>query len=442
MRLFSIFAAIVVGALIYGFVLERDKIAALFAADRSAEATANTAADGEDTPTEGNPGADAVHVVAVRSTARRVDTSVVVRGQTEADRQVELLAQTTGEVVSNPLKKGSFVEEGEVLCRLGPGTREATLAEAIARLAEARARVPSAEAQVPSAEASVEEARARVLEANARLREAQINSNAASRLSEEGFASQTRVAQTEAEVEGARAQIVSAEAALKAALSGLESAAAGIEAANAGVESARASVASAEKEIDNLTISAPFSGLLESDTAELGSLLQTGGLCATVIRLDPMVLVGFVPETQVNEVERAAPAVAELSSGDQVEGKVVFVSRAADETTRTFRVEVEVPNPDYLLRDGQTAEIRIQAEGQEAHLLPQSALTLNDDGMLGVRVVSEASQAEFVQVRLLRDTPTGVLITGLPESAEVIIIGQEFVGDGVPVDPSFQELSQ
>ncbi len=438
MRLFSIFAAIIVGALIYGFVLERDQIAALFAADSASEAVAN----GEDTPTEGKPDATKVRVVAVRSTARRVDTSVVVRGQTEADRQVELLAQTTGQVISDPLKKGAFVEQDEILCRLDPGTRDANLAEAVARLAEARAQVPSAEAQVPSAQAAVEEARARVLEANARLREAQINSNAASRLSEEGFASQTRVAQTEAEVEGARAQIVSAEAGLKAAQSGLESAAAGIEAARAGVESAQASVASAKKEIDNLTISAPFSGLLESDTAELGSLLQTGGLCATVIRLDPMVLVGFVPETQVNLVERGASAVAELSSRDQVAGEVVFVSRAADETTRTFRVEVEVPNPDYLLRDGQTAEIRIEAEGKEAHLLPQSALTLNDDGMLGVRVVTQTSQAEFVPVRLLRDTPTGVLITGLPDAADVIIIGQDFVGDGVPVEPSFQELSQ
>lgn len=438
MRLFSIFAAIIVGALIYGFVLERDQIAALFAADSASEAVA----DSEETPTEGKPDATKVRVVAVRSTARRVDTSVVVRGQTEADRQVELLAQTTGQVISDPLKKGAFVEQDEILCRLDPGTRDANLAEAVARLAEARAQVPSAEAQVPSAQAAVEEARARVLEANARLREAQINSNAASRLSEEGFASQTRVAQTEAEVEGARAQIVSAEAGLKAAQSGLESAAAGIEAARAGVESAQASVASAKKEIDNLTISAPFSGLLESDTAELGSLLQTGGLCATVIRLDPMVLVGFVPETQVNLVERGASAVAELSSRDQVAGEVVFVSRAADETTRTFRVEVEVPNPDYLLRDGQTAEIRIEAEGKEAHLLPQSALTLNDDGMLGVRVVTQTSQAEFVPVRLLRDTPTGVLITGLPDAADVIIIGQDFVGDGVPVEPSFQELSQ
>lgn len=442
MRLFSIFAAIVVAALIYGFVLERDQIAALFAADNGEAGAAQANDGGEDAPDDDGAEVKKVRVVAVRSSARLVDTSIVVRGQTEADRQVELLAQTTGQVISDPLKKGAFVEEGEILCRLDPGTRDANLAEAIARLAEARAGVPSAEAQVPSAQASVEEARARVLEANARLREAMMNSNAASRLSQEGFASQTRVAQTEAEVEGARAQIVSAEASLKAAQSGLESASAGIEAARAAVESAQAAVASAQKEIDNLTISAPFSGLLESDTAELGSLLQTGGLCATVIRLDPMVLVGFVPETQVNQVIPGAPAVAELSSGDQVEGEVVFVSRAADETTRTFRVEVEVPNPDYVLRDGQTAEIRIEAEGQEAHLLPQSALTLNDDGLLGVRIVSDQSQAEFVAVRLLRDTPTGVLVTGLSETADVIIIGQEFVGDGVPVEPSFQELGQ
>ncbi len=442
MRLFSILAAIVVGALIYAFVLERDQFAALFASDEES-AQVEQGDDAQDAAAEDEGGdSERVRVVAVRSTARLVDTSIVVRGQTEADRQVQLLAQTTGQVISDPLKKGAFVERGEILCRLDPGTREANLAEAIARLAEARAQVPSAEAQVPSAEASVEEARARVLEANARLREALINSNAASRLSEEGFASQTRVAQTEAEVEGARAQIVSAEAGLKAAQSGLESASAGIEAARAGIESAQATVAAARKEIENLTISAPFSGLLESDTAELGSLLQTGGLCATVIRLDPMVLVGFVPETQVNQVISGAPAVAGLTSGDQVEGKVVFVSRSADETTRTFRVEVEVPNPDYILRDGQTAEIRIEAEGQEAHLLPQSALTLNDDGMLGVRVVSDRGEAKFMPVRLLRDTPTGVLLTGLPDTADVIVIGQEFVGDGVAVEPSFQELGQ
>ncbi|HAR53971.1 MAG TPA: efflux RND transporter periplasmic adaptor subunit, partial [Roseovarius nubinhibens] len=65
-------------------------------------------------------------------------------------------------------------------------------------------------------------------------------------------------------------------AGLKSAQSGLESAAAGIEAARAGIESAQAGIAAAQKEIDRLAITAPFAGLLETDTAERGSLLQPG----------------------------------------------------------------------------------------------------------------------------------------------------------------------
>jgi len=345
-------------------------------------------------------------------------------------------------VISPPARKGSFVETGDLLCRLDPGTRDATLAEARARLAEAEARVPEAKARVPESEARVEEAQARVQEAQALLDEALINANAATKLSEGGFASQTRVASTQAAVRGAEAAVVSANAGLKSAASGLESVAAGIQAAKAGVEGARAAVAAAAKEIDRLAIVAPFAGLLETDTAELGSLLQPGDLCATVMQLNPIMLVGFVPETEVTRVELGAAAQAELVSGNRVSGSVVFLSRAADPTTRTFRVEIEVPNPDLALRDGQTAEIVIAAEGKHAHLLPQSALTLDDTGALGVRLVTEQDRAQFHPVTLLRDTPAGVWLDGLPERANVIIIGQEYVGDGVRVAASYQESGE
>ena len=203
-----------------------------------------------------------------------------------------------------------------------------------------------------------------------------------------------------------------------------------------------AAVAAARREIERLTIKAPFAGLLESDTAELGSLLQAGTLCATVIQLNPIMLVGYIPETEIGKVEMDAPAKAHLASGDDVEGQVTFISRAADATTRTFRVDIRVENPDLRLRDGQTAEIRIEADGTQAHLLPQSALTLDDEGSLGVRVVTEDKTAQFVPVTLLRDGPTGVFVTGLPDQADVIIIGQEYVADGVPVKPTFREVGQ
>ncbi|MEM9499804.1 MAG: efflux RND transporter periplasmic adaptor subunit [Pseudomonadota bacterium] len=448
MRLFSIIAALVLGFAIYLTVFERPRLQAIFAPDASqiaakedASADADETAGPDATGTQASA-PDEVAVFALRSHARDVETNVTVRGQTQAFREVDLSAETAGAVISDPLRKGVFVETGDILCRLDPGTREAIRAEALARLAEAQARLPAAEAQVPESEARVEEARARVIEAKARLREAEINFTAAEKLSEGGFASQTRLAQTEALVEGAKAQIVSSEASLRAAETGLESVAATIEAARAGLESAQAVVAAAEKDLERLSIAAPFSGLLESDTAELGSFLQTGGLCATIIQLDPIMLVGFVPETAIGKIELGAEASARIASGDSVTGAVTFISRAADAETRTFRVEIEVANPDFSLRDGQSAEITISAEGVQAHLLPQSALTLSDDGALGVRIVTPERTAQFVPVSLLRDTPNGIFVAGLPATADVITIGQEFVADGVPVAPSFQEIGQ
>ena len=436
MRLFPILAAIAVSALIYVFVLERDWLTG----GAAAEVDAASATDVETVAEEAAENtAEVIGVVVRKSSARVIDSAVILRGQTEAIRQVEVRAETSGQVASEPLRKGAFVEADELLCKLDPGTREASLAEATARLLEARSRLPEAQAKVPEAEARTAEARARVQEAKSRLSEAQINDNAARRLAEDGYASETRVAATDAAVRGAEAALVSAEAQLKSSRSGLESAAAGIEAANAGIESARAAVAAAEKEMDRLSITAPFAGLLESDTAELGALLQPGALCATVIQLDPVLLVGFVPETEVARIQLGALAGARLASGIETTGNVTFLSRSADPTTRTFRVEVNVPNPNLAIRDGQTAEIVIGAEGASAHLLPQSVLTLNDEGDLGVRIVAEDMTAQFVPVTLLRDTPEGIWLSGLPEQADVIIIGQEYVIDDVPVRVSYQE---
>jgi len=146
-----------------------------------------------------------------------------------------------------------------------------------------------------------------------------------------------------------------------------------------------------------------------------------------------------VPETEVSKVAVGAIAGARLTDGSQVRGQVTFLSRSADQTTRTFRIEVEVANDDLSIRDGQTAEIIVAADGKRAHLIPQSALTLNDDGDLGVRTVTEDSKALFMPVTLVRDTVDGVWVADLPDAVDIITVGQEFVIDGVTVEPTYSE---
>jgi multidrug efflux system membrane fusion protein len=416
MRFFSLIAALAVSAVLYMVVFERP---ALMSAIGREDTVPPSAASNQpaDTAPEAPAAQDTalVKVVVQKSQATDIDTAVVLRGQTNAARQVEVRAETSATVISEPLRKGTRVRAGEALCRLDPGTRGAALAQATAQLDEARARVP--------------ESKARVTQAQAQLDEARINQNASTKLSAGGFASTTRVA--------------NAEAAVATALAGVETARAGLQEAQSGIQSAQAAVASAEKEIERLTIKAPFAGLLESDTAELGELLQPGAICATIIQLDPIKLVAFVPETEITHISVGAKAGARLATGQgDVNGVVTFLSRSADEMTRTFRVEIEVPNPDQAISDGQTAEIMISSDGAKAHLLPQSALTLNDEGALGVRTIDENAIVEFHAVKLMRDTPKGVWLTGLPDIANVIVLGQEYVIAGVKVSPVYRDLGQ
>lgn len=366
MRILPLFSAIAVSAALYLVIFERPRLMVLVGA--GAPAPADSAAASPPSAPDGN---GPVAVIAVKSQARPVDRAVLLRGQTEASRKVEIRAETSGRVVSAPARRGERIEAGQTLCTIDPGTRPANLAEAEARRSEAW-----------------------------------INANAATRLQQGGYGSDTRAA-----------------------------------AATAALQAAEAEVEAARTELARTRIAAPFAGLLETDTAETGSLLTTGGLCATLIQLDPIRLVGYVPETEIDRIALGAEAQARLATGARLAGRVGFLSRAADPATRTFRVEVEVgagQTDGGGVRDGQTAEIVISAPGGLAHLLPASALTLDDDGRLGVRLVDAAGRAAFAPVDLLRDTTEGVWLAGLPDTADVILVGQEYVTDGVAVAPTYR----
>lgn len=416
MRLIPLITAIIVTVVLYYLVIQRETLLAYARGEdptASSNATAqDAAASAGDADIAQTLAENRVGVVALHSKAQVFDSAVILRGMTQAVRQVDVRSETSSIVISEPLRKGQHVSEGDILCELDPGTRPGTLLEAKARLIEARASMPEAEARLD--------------EARARLGEAKINLTAAQKLSEGGYASETRLA--------------TAKANERSAVAGVASALGGLESSRAGIEAASAAVGVAEKELSRLTITAPFDGLLESDSAELGSLVLPGDLCATVIQLDTIKVVGYVPETQVNRIVVGSMARAELSTGDQVQGRVTFVSRSADQATRTFEVEISVDNADLAIRDGQTAEIAIAADGAKAHKLPQSSLTLNNEGQLGVRVVRDDLTAGFIAVDLLRDEADGIWVGGLPQEVNVIVVGQDFVTSGVAVAPSYQEV--
>lgn len=198
-------------------------------------------------------------------------------------------------------------------------------------------------------------------------------------------------------------------------------------------DAALAQLEAARQEMDNILLRAPFDGFFDGRTAEIGDYLRPGDACGAVVQLDPILVVAEVAERDVAGLSIGMPARAELVTGETIEAQVRFVERRADPATRTFRVEVEAPNPDGLLRSGVTADINIPLQAQPAHRVPTTILALNSEGELGVRIVEDDDLVRFVPVALLSDDGEEVWVAGLPEPANVIVLGQEFVAEGTRV---------
>jgi len=203
----------------------------------------------------------------------------------------------------------------------------------------------------------------------------------------------------------------------------------------ASLKAAQAAVDQAKAELDRTEIRARSDGIVQDPMTAVGSMLAAGSPCATIVQMDPILFTGNVPEARIGYARLGLPATITTVTGRTAEGKVTYIASVADSATRSFPIEIEIPNADGSLQAGLTASATVNLGTATAQLLPQSVLTLDDEGTLGVRAV-ENSKVTFYPVTIISDTREGVLVTGLPATLDVITVGQEFVQAGQTVNAS------
>ncbi|MEM1284915.1 MAG: efflux RND transporter periplasmic adaptor subunit [Pseudomonadota bacterium] len=189
----------------------------------------------------------------------------------------------------------------------------------------------------------------------------------------------------------------------------------------------------AELDLERTTITAPVDGLVQLPLADVGTQLAPGQLCATLLDTDPLIITGQVSERDISALAVGMAASGSLVTGESVDGTVSYISATADDATRTFRVDVEVPNPDGTLLSGITAEASIDLPPTRGHLLPLSVLKLDDEGAIGISLVDENDRIAFAPVTILGDEGAGVWVGGLPDDARVVVVGQDYVENGQTV---------
>lgn len=307
----------------------------------------------------------------VESMAEEKHTYLKVRAQTRANRVVEVRSEVQGRVEAIPGEKGTWVESGEVLCKIAVDTREADLSEA-----------------------------------RADLKSAQLEYAGLQDLKKRGLQSDINVAKAEAALERARARVKRAELAL-----------------------------------EKTRIVAPFDGVVDQQPVELGDYLSIGQTCVTLIEIDPLLVVGQVAEKNIGNIDLRDQVDIKLITGATMQGSVSFIGRAPESTTRTYPVEVTVPQPGANVRTGMSAEMQVPVGQELAHLISPASMVLNDKGVMGVRIVDDADTVRFKPIEVVSESPDGVWVSGLPERVRLITVGQEEVFDGQVVRVDLSPLT-
>src|SRR5215470_3925889 len=291
---------------------------------------------------------------------------LTIAGRTEADKRVVIFARTGGIVTELRVKRGTWVQKGEIIAVLSDEAREAQVAQAQATVTQKRTELDAK----------------RQLILNGTL---------------------------------PRLQLVDLEAQLKAA---------------------EASLAGAEAERDRGVVRAPWSGVVHDVAVEVGQAAFSfaGREIATVVALDPMLAVVEVAERKLAGIKDGDTADVRLVTGESASGKIRFVAKTASQTTRTYRLEIELPNADGRIPDGITAEVSVPQSPVPATRVPRSALTFSSAGNLGVRAVDTNDVVGFVPITVVEDEQSFMWVAGIADGSRVIVQGQDFVREGQKVE--------
>ncbi|WP_297186115.1 efflux RND transporter periplasmic adaptor subunit [uncultured Porticoccus sp.] len=255
-------------------------------------------------------------------------------------------------------------------------------------------------------ELAEEDREQRVLEAQAAVAQAEIDYRGALKLKEKGYQSDSAIAQ-----------------------------------ANARLESTRAALRLTEINLANTRIAAPFAGFVDDRPVEVGDYMDRNHICAEIVEMNPLKVVARLSEREVVRAEVGGNASVRLATGQLVTGEVTYLSHLAEPQTRTYEMEITLPNPSFQLRAGVASQVMVATNVLRAHRVPASLLALGDGGELGLKIVNRDDRVDFVLIDLVGDDGEGVWIAGLPERTRVITVGQEYVSAGEQVAAEEEEAA-
>lgn len=302
------------------------------------------------------------------------EDSLIIRGRSYSDQQVDIRAETAGIVETLPHKKGSHVKKGALLCELEAGARAASLLEAKALVAQAEG-----------------------------------DYEASKTLVKRGHTASLRVLQNKAALDRAQAALARAE-----------------------LDFARTKIkAPFDGFIDDQPAKVGSYLAVGDRCAKLVSLNPLRVIGAVRERDVGKVKLGQTSKVKLVTGEQAEGVIRFIAASSDTETRTFRIEIEIDNPGASGPDDTLKGQ----MKSGITADIEIPVAKKKAMRLPPSMLTLNDKGDVGVRAVNNRGIVEFLPVKILSEKSEGIWIEALPSASRLITVGQDFVKEGQKVEP-------
>ena len=347
-----------------------------------------------------SPGSSAVVVetsVARRPPSAAAASSVLdASGYVVARRQTTVSSEVTGKVMEVFIEEGMRVEQDQVVATLDDATQRAQLALARAQTDSARAALAEIEAQ---------------------LRNARVERD---------------------RIEDLAARDLASESSLDAAVARFDELAARLETGRENVTVAERNVELALDALSNMTIRAPFAGMVVSKNAQPGEMISPvsagggftrTGIC-TIIDTDSLEIEVDVNEAYIQRVAAGQRVAATLDAYPdwRIPAEVIAIVPTADRQKATVRVRIGfLERDDRILRDmgvkvqflGSEAPARVDAE-VEGVMIPGAAINADDAGDFVWLVRNGVLERRSVTIGGPKDRPQVLVVNGLSVGDRIV----------------------
>tara|TARA_A100001037_G_scaffold105216_1_gene95581 strand:- start:826 stop:2070 length:1245 start_codon:yes stop_codon:yes gene_type:complete len=346
--------------------------------------------------------------------ANLIDQSIELQGQTIHNKKIDVKSETSGNISEINFSRGDKVNKNLSLVLISMDDRKEKLLSAQKDLERLSKELILNEKN-----------RDNLLRQNIeKIKLYEIEYASAKQLIDKGLSSKSKLSLASFNLANAEADREDIKIKFESTLANLE----------AQITNVKSLLKNIKLDIAKTNISAPFDGIISEKMVEETEFISVGTPLFTIIDLDPIKIEGYLSEFDVNKVSVGTNAIIEDSNGIKKNGTITFISPSAEISTRTFEITIEANNKDLTYKSGITTKIIIKGSELKAHKIPPSILTLLDDGTVGVKAVNKENNVVFYPTKTIKDTIDGMWVSGLPESVNLIISGQEYISIGEKIN--------